>query len=169
MPQGTEEILRKSYLFAKLSNEELSEVAKVLREETYEPGAYVVKEGDPGESLYLVATGGVNVTKEPDNHFLSYLGAGGYFGEMALFLPNSRRTASCVAMLKTTCLILEKSALEGFCLSRPAIGVKIYQEIIRALAERLAATSADLAMLMKSQVSKQDQVSEMAAAFRNRK
>lgn len=161
MSEDVKGLLRKNYLFAKLTDGELDKLQQIVRRQTYAAGDHVVREGDMGDSVYLVASGGVNVTKEPDGHFLSYLGAGGYFGEMALFMPNPVRTASCVAALPTTCFILDKQSLERFAEDNPVPGNKIYREIIRALAERLAATSADLAMLMKSQVMSQDKVSQL--------
>ncbi len=159
-------LLRKNYLFAKLTDAELGELEPYLESRSYNAAEFVVKEGDPGDSLYLVASGGVNVTKNPDGHFLSYLGSGGYFGEMALFMPNSARTANCVAALPTKCLILQKDALEKYAAQHPVPGNKIYREIIRALAERLAATSGDLAMLMRSQVKDQVDVSAIMAKLK---
>lgn len=163
MNEETRALLRKNFLFAPLNDAEIDELSNFVEREEFEAGQYVVREGDAGDALFLVASGGVNVTKEPDGHFLSYLGGGGYFGEMALFMPNATRTANCVAALKTTCLVIRKDALERFCTAHPVPGNKIYREIIRALAERLAATSADLAMLMKSQVMDQDRISQITA------
>ena len=157
------EILGKNFLFAALTPEELVELKGYLRSHTFEAGEAVVREGEEGDSLYLVTKGGVNVCKEPDNHFLSYIGSGGYFGDMALFIPNSVRTASCIAAMKTECRSIDKAGLEEFCTTHPVPGNKIYREIIRAISERLAITSADLAMLMKSEMMGQSKVSELMA------
>lgn len=155
------DVLRKNFLFAQLDDDELKSLSEVVQEEDYREGEFVVKEGDMGTGLYLVARGGVNVTKSLEGHFLAYLGAGGCFGEMALFLGSAIRTANCVAAMPTTCLIVDKRVLDAFCTDQPTAGNKIYREIIRVLAERLQATSADLAMLMRSQVMSQSKVSEL--------
>ena len=155
------EVLKKNFLFAQLDQHELHNLALVAGKQDYDEGAYVVREGEIGTALYLVARGGVNVTKSLEGHFLAYLGAGGCFGEMALFLGSAVRTANCVAAMPTTCLIVDKAVLDDFCTREPSAGNKIYREIIRVLAERLQATSADLAMLMRSQVMTQAKVSEL--------
>jgi CRP-like cAMP-binding protein len=154
------EILGKNFLFARLDHAELEEVARVVKQEHYREGELVVREGDMGTSLYLVAKGGVNVTKM-EGHFLAFLGAGGCFGEMALFLGSAVRTANCIAAMETDCLVVDKSVLDKFCADQTVAGNKIYREIIRVLAERLQATSADLAMLMRGQLMGQERVSQM--------
>lgn len=163
MLDETLQILSKNFLFAELTDEELVELKGYLRPESFEAGEYIVREGEEGDSLFLVTKGGVNITKAPDDHFLSYIGSGGYFGDMALFMPNSVRTANCVAAMNTECQSIDKASLEEFCATYPVPGNKIYREIIRAISERLAITSADLAMLMKQEMMGQDKVSEIVA------
>jgi CRP-like cAMP-binding protein len=153
-------VLGNNFLFKLLDPQELGELAKVVETRHYQEGEIVVREGDVGTSLYLVAKGGVNVTKL-EGHFLAYLGQGGCFGEMALFMGSAVRTANCIAALPTDCLILDKKVLDTFCGTHTAAGNKIYREIIRVLAERLQATSADLAMLMRTQVMSQDAVRQL--------
>ncbi len=160
------ELLGKNFLFKQLDEAELGQLASVVEAKHYAAGDYVVREGDIGTSLYLVAKGGVNVTKSLEGTFLGYIGAGGCFGEMALFMGSAVRTANCVAALETDCFIVEKAVLDRFCLDHAAAGNKIYREIIRVLAERLQATSADLAMLMRAQVKSQDQINQIVEAKR---
>lgn len=163
------DILGKNFLFAQLDQQELSELAAVVERRRYATGEFVVKEGDVGTALYLVAKGGVNVTKSLEGHFLAYLGSGGCFGEMALFMGSAVRTANCVAALDTECLIVDKAVLDRFCTTHPNAGNKIYREIIRVLAERLQATSADLAMMMRTASISQERASQIVAAKRGEK
>ena len=159
------DILGRNFLFAKLDRAELEQLAAVVHQQHYGQAELVVREGEMGTSLYLVAKGGVNVTKM-EGHFLAFLGSGGCFGEMALFLGSAVRTANCVAAMETDCLVVEKAVLDRFCGEHTVAGNKIYREIIRVLAERLQATSADLAMLMRGQVLDQAQVSALVAQKR---
>src|SRR5690606_13308863 len=124
--------------------------AQELWVEMLPEGSLVVREGDEADALYLVISGGVQVRQK--DQFLSYLGPGGFFGEMALFTEGLKRTAHCVAGTDTTCVVIRKDVLHQFCDREPKAGLKIYRAIIRALSERLQATSADLAMLMSTQV-----------------
>jgi CRP-like cAMP-binding protein len=153
--------LASNFLFKTLAPAELARLAQDVWFEHVAAHSIVVREGDFADALYLVAEGGVNVTKI-DGLFLAYLGKGGFFGEMALFIDGSQRTASCETAIDTTFVVVRKEVFESFCEDHPSAALKIYKLIIKTMAERLQATSADLAMLMSStQVRKQDDVSVM--------
>jgi CRP-like cAMP-binding protein len=56
----------------------------------------IVREGEPGRSMYLVASGRVTVVLEATRHTVATIERGGYFGEMSL-LTGDPRTASVIA------------------------------------------------------------------------
>ncbi|MCS6884924.1 MAG: FAD-dependent oxidoreductase [Acidobacteriota bacterium] len=64
----------------------------------YQPGDYFFREGDPAMNFYVIETGEVEVVKEHagKEEVLAVLGAGSFFGEMAL-INNKPRSASCRA------------------------------------------------------------------------
>jgi trk system potassium uptake protein TrkA len=169
-PSPSPEILRslqQNFLFSALTETEAQDLAaKVWVEET-EAAALIVRENDVADALFVVIEGGVNVTKA-NGQFLAFLGPGGFFGEMALFTQASHRTANCVATVRTRCLVVRKEVLDAFCAARPATGLKIYSTIIRTLAERLQATSGDLALLMGAQVQPQSQISNLVEEAKRR-
>lgn len=162
------EALRSNPLFAELSDEHLEAFAGEVWLEEIPAGSVIVREGDQADALYVVVSGGVNVTKA-NGQFLAYLGPGGFFGEMALFLEHSQRSATCSSAADTTCAIIRRSVLDQFCSSVPVAGVTIYRAIISTLAERLQITSADLAVLMAAQVRSQSTIDDMVAAAKNKK
>lgn len=151
-----------NFLFNTLEPAELDVLSEKVWVENFAGGDTIVAEGDDADSLFLVVEGGVNVAKR-DGQFLAFLGPGGFFGEMALFSTASKRTADVEAASDTKCAVVNKSFIHDFCNSNPSAGIKIYRAIIEALAQRLEATSADLAMLMHNQVKAQDDVSDMVA------
>jgi len=157
------ELLRKNFLFQELDEAELARLADVCAEETHPAGKAIVSEGETGHELYLVLKGGVNIVKGEGQSFLSYIGSGGYFGEMAVFMEAAVRTASCVAAMETITLRLDRATLDSYCEQNPDAGVRVYRAIIKALAERLQATSGDLAMLMKAQVMDQSRIAGVVA------
>lgn len=150
--------LKSNFLFKTLAPAEVAQFAQDVWLEQLPAHSMVVREGDIADTLYLVIEGGVNVTKN-DGRFLAYLGKGGFFGEMALFTEGALRTASCETAIDTTFAVIRKSTFEQFCAAYPGSALKIYRAIIKTMAERLQATSADLAMLMAAQVRKQEDVS----------
>jgi CRP-like cAMP-binding protein len=163
-----ERALRHNFVFEHLDDDELAALAEHVWLERIPGGSLIVREGDEADALYLVVDGGVNVVKA-NGQFLAFLGREGFFGEMALFTEGARRSASCRAVVDTTCAIVRKEVLDFFCTARPAAGVKIYRTIIRTLSERLQSTSADLAMLMGAQVQSQTDVSAIVEKARRRK
>ena len=96
-----------------------------------------------------------------EDQFLAMLGPNGFFGEMGLFTEGALRSASCVALTQTTCASVDRTALHDFCSQHPEVGIKIYRAIVGTLAQRLQSTSADLAMLMGSQVRSQREVTKI--------
>jgi CRP-like cAMP-binding protein len=163
-----ERALRHNFVFESLDDDELAALAEHVWIERIPAGSLIVREGDEADALYLVVDGGVNVVKA-SGQFLAFLGREGFFGEMALFSEGAKRSANCRAAVDTTCAVVRKEVLDFFCAMRPSAGIKIYRTIIRTLADRLQATSADLAMLMGSQVQTQANVSAIVEKARRRK
>ena len=160
--------LRQNFLFSSLTDVEIDALAAELWVDQIPAGGLIVREADVADALFLVLAGGVNVTKA-NGHFLAYLGPGGFFGEMGLFMEGSQRSANCIAAVHTTCVVVRRETLDKFCMERAEAGMKIYRAIIRTLAERLQATSSDLAILMGTQVRPQATVSKMVEEARERR
>ena len=80
---------------------------------TFPKGSYVVKEGDPGDSAYIIVSGRCEVLKIIDGtvSVMQKLGPGQVFGEMAI-LTDSPRTATVLATEETTVLVVTKDVFE---------------------------------------------------------
>lgn len=97
-------------LLASLDDEERRRVLAAARRRSYARGEVVVREGDPSDSLHLVAGGRLAVrvtTAEGENATINLLGRGDYFGELSL-LDGQRpvRSATIVALEKSETLTL---------------------------------------------------------------
>ncbi len=90
--------LRKVPLFSTLDDSTLEKLEDRIKLKSYSPGDLIFKEGDEGDSLYVIRTGFVKITKKhlDKEQIIAYLSQGNYFGEMAL-LEDERRTASVSA------------------------------------------------------------------------
>eukprot|EP01043_Picozoa_sp_COSAG02_P042472 COSAG02_NODE_3614_length_6475_cov_14.873275_1_plen_640_part_00 len=84
-----EGFLKNVPLFEALSNQEVSEVAANLVEEVFAPDAYIIREGDPGHSMYVLKSGKATATKEGYEFEIDYQ-PGDFFGELALLTANPR-------------------------------------------------------------------------------
>jgi len=102
-------ILKKISIFLGLNNEELKEILKLTSSKKYSKNnEIIVREGDSGDSFYMISNGKVKVTREDENGkvvVVSIMGAGDFFGEMCL-IDNSYRSANVVSMTNTEVLTL---------------------------------------------------------------
>jgi CRP-like cAMP-binding protein len=102
---GNRGFLAKLPLFAEFAPGQMAMVASRLIPERYQAGQRVFSQGDPGDSFFIIKEGQVDILVARDGHEskVAELGAGEYFGEIALLL-DVPRTASVVA--KADCLVL---------------------------------------------------------------
>jgi len=120
-------LLKGIEIFEGLTVGELAAVASVSEEEDYPVGEVVIKEGDPGETMYLIIRGEVSVIKglgEEHEIELDRIEEGDYFGEMALF-ENIARTASIRTEAPSRLLILHKQEFKEIVREYPQIALEI--------------------------------------------
>jgi len=81
-----------------------------LDSHTYESGARIINEGDPGELFYIIKMGTVSCTAGGNE--VSRFSKGDFFGEMAL-LYSQPRTATVTALSETKCVSLGRESLQA--------------------------------------------------------
>jgi small-conductance mechanosensitive channel/CRP-like cAMP-binding protein len=91
-------------VFAGLPDDGLHALAMAAAEQVFADGEVIVREGDPGASMFVVCRGKVAVTVGANRREVAMTEAGGYFGEMSL-LTGDPRTATVVA--RGDCTVLE--------------------------------------------------------------
>ena len=116
VPARELELLRSLDLFAHLSPHALEDLAWRLVPVTAAPGEVVIKEGDKGDRFYVVEDGEVAVSQ--DGRPLNTLGAGTYFGEIAL-LHDVPRVATVTAVTHATFLALDRGEFLESLMSHP--------------------------------------------------
>lgn len=115
--------LSKVPLLAPLSAEEMSLLATHVSRLPYATGEAIVREGEPGDSFYLIERGSVVVTIGDANggtRMLNRMAAGEYFGEMSL-LTGEPRSATVVAESDVAVLEVERSDFEHVLAANPAL------------------------------------------------
>jgi voltage-gated potassium channel len=100
-------------LFAAMDENEVAEITKLLYTRSYLPGVPMVRTGDAGDAMFIIASGEALVDIGPGKHVL--LKEGDFFGEMAL-LERRRHRHDVVA--KTRCRVYVLDALSLARLSR---------------------------------------------------
>jgi type IV pilus assembly protein PilB len=128
--------LQKIRLFSGLPYEDCLLIESRLRTREYPPQQTIVKEGGPGDAMFFITSGAVEVRKKDPNTGIDFLlhelKTGSCFGEMAL-LTGKPRVASVVAVEPTTCSVLEQAGFDEVLLSSSKLGLAMS----RVLAERL--------------------------------
>lgn len=120
-----ENVLRALPLFAKLSNRGLRRVAKLVQSVEFVPGDLVVQAGAPGEAFYLIVSGKAKVVGKPGARTL---GAGDFFGEMAL-IDGEPRSATIVATTELQAMVLARRPFRRMLEQEPRLALTLMAEL----------------------------------------
>ena len=150
--------LRAIPLFRELNRRELEAVVQLIETRKYSTGDVVFEQGVPGDGVYVVLKGCVEVVQkdgeEDKKVLLAQSEAGSFFGETAL-LEDVPRTAAAVATEDTKLVLFSRDALHQLAEQRPHLGVKIAIQLARIVAERLRQTNHSLQVARDELAAKQ--------------
>jgi CRP/FNR family transcriptional regulator, cyclic AMP receptor protein len=133
--EETARLLGRVSVFSGLTPEQLADLASVAVPRRWGAGEVIFREGDAGDTCYVVQDGCVRVTR---NHTdgrtitLAELRSGDLFGELAMF-DSEQRSATVEAAEETTGVALLAGDLRRLLLRHPDISIKL----LSAFAERL--------------------------------
>ena len=127
--------------FSGLETGRVEELAARARVQLWEAGEELVREGDPGDSLFVVTRGRLEVLQQGEKGavVVGSLGEDEFFGEASL-LTGSPRSATVRAVEPTEVLMLSREALAPLLEADPSLAEVLSQ----ALAERRARSAASL-------------------------
>ena len=133
--------LRRIPLFAQIDTSKLKLLAFTSERLAFEKGAVLFKQGDRGDSAFLILEGSVDVVVESANGpvTVAHLGQNAFVGEMSL-LCDTPRTAAVVATAPLDTLKIKKELFFQLLRDMPQMTL----EILRELAERLNNTNKEL-------------------------
>jgi CRP-like cAMP-binding protein len=123
-------VLRDSSLFMGLSGEELYPVAEIAQASFLSAGDVVIREGDPGDALFVVARGTVQVMKGSAR--VRGMGPGQVFGELAL-LDGAPRAATVVAETEAQLLRIPRAEFEALLDESPELARGVIRTLIQHL------------------------------------
>lgn len=136
------ERLRGIPVFADLDERTLGDLASVFQSQLFDHGEIVFREGEFGDSFFVIARGVVEVVRKlgtEEEEIVAFLEDGDFFGEMAL-LSSERRNASVRARGATTVLRLDRRSFSQLMATVPEARATIERAASRR-AEENAATS----------------------------
>lgn len=99
---------------------------------TYQSGEIIVREGDPGNCMFVIQEGEVEVIRviNGEVHRLNVLEAGDFFGEAAIF-EKEARNATVRALTPTRLLTVDKKTFMSRIEEDPSLAFRIVQTLSR--------------------------------------
>ena len=136
-----QELIRQQLLFAGLAEQDINWLAQHAELIEVPAGTYVIREGEPGDALYLIAKGEFQVSKRAGNAevAIAMRGVGEVFGEMSL-LEARPRSASLRAIKDSLLVKIDQATFNQLVTTRPAATLSI----LRTVLERFRNTEAVL-------------------------
>lgn len=122
--------LKEIPLFRGMPSANLLPIADACTEVSFSAGATIFRQGDPGDTLYVLLDGHVDILR--DEAVINTLGAGECFGEIAV-LGETARTATATAVDTILTLVLEAPRFRRIVGETGEIGLAV----IQALNDRL--------------------------------
>lgn len=136
------EILGSAELFESITPAELQAISLICKEVTFNNGDVITQQGEPGEYLYIVLDGFVEVLHsgtppEQSPRTIIHLGKGQIFGEMALVDHGTRSATVRAASDPTKVLIIHCDDFEQECEENHHLGYVVMRNIAADLSFKL--------------------------------
>ena len=135
--------IRRVPLFRDFADDEAAAVAATVTDRHYGKHQFIVREGDPGDTFFILVKGSISVCRiAPDGRetILSILKEGDFFGEMSMF-DSSLRSASIKTLTEVEVGAIRQADFLILLDRNPRIG----RSLVIALSERLRAANALIA------------------------
>ena len=123
---GTLALLSQCELLRNLPPEDIEPLVDKVKQREAKAGEFVFRTGDPGNALYLVADGVVEVIDDSAGRTLAELGPGQTFGEMAL-LSGGTRTATIRAKTGVHLLVIGRGDFDRLVADNASLEEKVRQ------------------------------------------
>ena len=136
-------------MFAGLTPLYLRRIAGLCDEEVHAEGAFLFKEGDAGDKLYIIVNGAVRISRNISGmgeEALAVLRQGDYFGEMAL-IDTFPRSADACAHEPCRVLVIDKQKLEDLLFVDRDLAYDLLWNFVRTLSGRLRQTNDKMTFL----------------------
>ena len=138
LPQPKAKSFRQIPLFRHLDDAAQDQLCSLVTHATHSAGARLFRAGDPGDAMFLIESGRVQIRlsdTEGDEIVLADLRAGEFFGELAL-LDGKPRSADAVVVENATLAVLARPMFLSLMESRPQIALPL----LRSMTHRLRRT-----------------------------
>lgn len=129
-------------IFKELDKNELEIVHKHVFEQSVKKDSVLFAEGMPGELLYVIISGCVEIIKDTKNYgkiILATIGANDIVGEMSL-IDSEPRSATGRTSEDSVLLVINKQSFNEILKSDPRIAAKVLMGLLKIISRRLRTT-----------------------------
>lgn len=135
--------LKQVPVFDGLDEKELAAIERLVHHRTYKPDEHVFRKNAPGEGLYIILQGKVDILTESEQgepNLVASLSEGDFFGDLSL-LDQEPRSANALAKDHAELLGFFRPDLTSILKRKPDLGVKILFNVAKVIGERLRKTN----------------------------
>ena len=132
--------LRRVKILAAMSEEQLERFAQFMQIEKVPQWSVIVKQGDPGDTMYFIVQGELRVRMNVvgKETILATLGVGDFFGDISLF-DHGPRSADVVANTNSVVLKISSAAFDELAKKAPDLATPFLCAIGKTLSARIRA------------------------------
>ena len=128
--------LQRVSIFSGVGQDSLERIAGITQEKTFPKKSIIFHEGDRGDTLYILKSGRVKISKITEDgreKTLALMQPGEFFGEMAIFDEQPRSATAEVLDEQAVVYTLAKRDFERLIIEHPTIALKIMRDLTRRI------------------------------------
>ncbi len=141
-------VLRQADIFDDMGGTQLELVASICTERHYQAGDLIFEENTPGDEMYVIASGEVQILVNPatigseatTSHTIATLRRGQSFGEVSLVDEGLRSAGARCSMQDTHMVVIPRDKLMLLCDTYPQLGYKLMRNLAADLAMKIRHT-----------------------------
>jgi CRP/FNR family cyclic AMP-dependent transcriptional regulator len=141
-------ILKQADIFYELTNTQLELIASICTEHTFKGGQVIFEENSPGDELYIIANGEVEIQVNPamvgrdegEATTIATLRRGQSFGEVSLVDEGLRSARALCAQPEARLVIIPREKLMLLCDTYPQLGYRLMRNLAADLAMKIRNT-----------------------------
>ena len=142
-------ILKQADIFDELTNTQLELIGSICSERHYQAEDLIVPENTPGDELYIIAGGEVEIQVDPSligkeeskgSHTIATLRRGQSFGEVSLVDEGLRSAGAQCSQQDTHLVVIPRDKLLLLCDTYPQLGYRLMRNLAADLAMKLRHT-----------------------------
>ena len=142
-------VLKQADIFDELTNTQLELIASICSERHYQAGDVIFEENTPGDELYVIANGEVEIQVDPSligkesstgSHTIATLRRGQSFGEVSLVDQGLRSAGARCSQQDTHLIVIPRDKLMLLCDTYSQLGYRLMRNLAADLAMKIRHT-----------------------------